>query len=371
MTAQRATAWWRPHTVGSPAPGSMLVLTYPLALFGLVILASAAHAHHGLVARQAGWMVLGLAVALVLRRVSYQRWLDGALLVYGAALGLLVMALVIGRASHGATRWLALGPIAFQPSELAKLATILALARIVGDAVAGGRPLTGRTALLAALIAGVPAVLVFVQPDLGSASVFAWILLVVLWLAGLPRRYLVALAIGVAALLPIAWALLKEYQRTRLLVFMNPNLDPMGAGYTIIQSRIAIGSGGWWGKGWMAGTQNQLNFLPERQTDFIFSVIGEEWGFIGSAVLLWLFARWLGRGWRVAAMVREMPGRLLVGGLVAWLGYHIIINVGMTMGLLPVVGIPLPLMSYGGSAVLMALIAVGIIESVRLWSPRF
>lgn len=351
---------------------SVLGTTLTLMLCGLIVLSSAAHAQGPiLVIRQCVWMLGGFGLAVALRYVSYQRWLDGAPFLYLVALGCLLIAIVVGRASHGATRWLALGPFQFQPSEFAKLATVLCLARSLGDAVGGGAPLTLHRLLLGLLIGGVPAALVFVQPDLGSATVFLWITCVMLWLAGLPSRYMAAGMLCLCVVAPLGWHVLKAYQRARLLVFLNPNLDPLGAGYTLIQSRIAIGAGGLFGNGWMAGTQNQLNFLPERHTDFIFSVVGEEWGFCGGAALIGLFGRWLAQAWEAAARVREMQGRLIIGGLAAWFGYHVVVNIGMTMGLLPVVGIPLPFISYGGSAVLMALVAVGIIESVRLWSPRF
>ena len=351
---------------------SVLGTTILLMVCGLIVLSSAAHAQGNLlVIRQLLWMVGGLAMAMALRYISYQRWLDVAPFLYIMALGCLLIALVIGRASHGATRWVALGPLQFQPSEFAKLATVLCLARVLGDAAAGGAALTPRTICSGALLGIIPAALVFVQPDLGSAVVFLWITCVMLWVAGLPLRYVVGGCLLVCLMAPLGWYLLKDYQRSRLLVFLNPDLDPMGAGYTLIQSRIAIGAGRLWGKGWMAGTQSQLSFLPERQTDFIFSVVGEEWGLCGAAALIGLFGVWLARAWQVAARVREAQGRLIIGGLVAWFGYHVVVNIGMTMGLLPVVGIPLPFISYGGSAVLMALVAVGIIESVRLWSPRF
>ena len=356
-----------------PLRSSLLLrVTVALMVCGLVVLASASHTQgSGVVLRQAAWMLLGVVGAIGIRQVSYQRWLDAAPLFYALALICLLCALAAGRLSHGATRWVALGPLSFQPAELGKLATVLCLARVLGDVVAGGAPLTGRAMLTAAVIGGVPMLLVFLQPDLGSASVFLWITLVMLWLAGLPVRYVLGGLLLAGALAPAGWHMLKDYQRARLLVFLDPHADPLGAGYTLIQSRIAIGSGGLWGKGWMAGTQNQLNFLPERHTDFIFSIVGEEWGFLGSVVLIGLFGWWLMRAWWVAGQIREAQGRLIIGGLAAWLGYHVVVNIGMTMGLLPVVGIPLPLISYGGSAVLITLMAVGIIESIHRWSPRF
>lgn len=368
------SSWWHrlKGTQGSPRPGELVVPTLALMACGLVVLASAAQAQGaGFVLRQVLWMCCGMVLALGLRMVSYQRWLDGAFLIYGIAMCSLLVVLATGRVSHGAARWLSLGPLSFQPAEIAKLATVMLLARVLGDTMGREQGLSLRRVWVALLIGAAPALLVFAQPDLGSATVIAWVTVAMLWAAGLRLRYLVGGSALMVGLAPLGWHLLKEYQRTRLLVFLNPDLDPLGAGYTTIQSRIAIGSGVLWGQGWMAGTQGRLNFLPERQTDFIFSVVGEEWGFLGGLVLLGLFALWLGRAWRLTSFVREGQGRLLVVGLVAWIGYHVVVNVGMTLGLLPVVGIPLPLISYGGSAVVMTLVAVGIIESVRLWSPRF
>ena len=339
---------------------------------GLIILRSASH-HLGwtLVVRQSCWLLVGLGACWGARLFNYQRWLDGSLPLYVGCVVLLGLSLVMGRMAHGATRWLALGPLTFQPVELAKVATVLLAARILGDRCAGGQRADWRTVVTLLGIGTIPAGLAFLQPDLGSASVFLWIILAMLWVAGVPLRFFGALVGLAALLLPIGWHVLKAYQRLRLLTFINPHADPLGAGYTTIQARIAIGSGGLLGKGWMAGTQSQLNFLPERHTDFIFAVMAEELGFVGSVVLLGLFAAWLMEAWRTTYLVRELPGRLLAAGLTALVGYHVVVNIGMTMGLLPVVGIPLPLISYGGSAILTTWIAVGLLDSVRRWGPRF
>ena len=220
------------------------------------------------------------------------------------------------------------------------------------------------------LLAGPTALLIFLQPDLGSATVFVAIWLGLVWVAGAPRRVFTWLAVGGLAALPVAWHLLKGYQRDRLLAFINPHADPLGAGYTIIQSTIAIGSGRLWGRGWLSGTQNQLSFLPERHSDFIFSVIGEEWGFLGCTVVVAAFGVLLVRAIRIALETSEPQGRLLAAGIASWVGYQAFVNMGMVMGLLPVVGVPLPLVSYGGSSMLTLWVALGLLQSIRATDLR-
>ncbi len=314
-------------------------------------------------ARQVTWAALGFFLAALVVAVDYHRWLEWAYLLYVGNLILLGLVLGWGVVRGGAQRWLELGGLTLQPSELAKLTTILTLARYLGSqkpAATSHAKVVGMTLLLVML----PILLIFLEPNLGTALVFAPIALSMLWVWGLKGR-LVGTLLGLGALLvPVGWMLLADYQRSRLLVFLNPNLDPLGAGYTVVQSRVAIGSGGLLGKGWLAGTQNQLNFLPERHTDFIFSVIGEEWGFWGTSLCLFGFAFLFYRGFLIAQQTRDSFGRLLVAGLVVGLATHTVVNTGMTMGLMPVVGLPLPLMSYGGSWLLTCLTALGMILSV-------
>jgi rod shape determining protein RodA len=213
--------------------------------------------------------------------------------------------------------------------------------------------------------------LILKEPNLGTALVFVPMALAILFIWGLHLKAM-GLLIGFgAAAVPLGLQFLADYQRSRLLVFLNPNLDPLGAGYTVVQSRVAIGSGGLFGKGWLSGTQNQLNFLPERHTDFIFSVLGEEWGFFGTSLALFLFGLLLYRGILIATQTRDPFGRLLVVGLIAILAAHLVVNTGMTMGLMPVVGLPLPFFSYGGSWTCTSLVAVGILLSVGVRRPVF
>lgn len=313
--------------------------------------------------RQLTWAALGALLAIFIVAVDYHRWLEGAYLLYGINVALLVLVLEVGTVRGGAQRWLTFGGFTVQPSEFAKITTILAVARFLGGRKESQSPripaILGSLGLLL-----VPMGLILREPNLGTAAIFFGIGLAMLLVWGVSWKAVAALLAAAAAAAPLFWMLLADYQRSRLLVFLNPNLDPLGAGYTVIQSRIAVGSGGLWGKGWFAGTQNQLNFLPERHTDFIFSVIGEEWGILGTTLTLALFALLFHRGFLLAAQTRDPYGRLLVVGLVAMLALHTIVNTGMTLGLMPVVGLPLPLLSYGGSWLFTCLVALGIILSV-------
>ena len=336
-----------------------------LALAGisaLTMISAAATLNPALAVRHGAWIVLGVAASFALAQLEYRRWSDVAGIAYAVALGSLAIVLAAGAVRLGATRWLSLFGVSLQPSEPMKLAVIWLLARhLSGQPAPLPLPVLG-TSLL---IAGLPGILIFLQPDLGSATIFFAIWLGMVWAAGISRRHLLLLAAGLAAVLPAGWFLLKDYQRDRLMVFLNPHVDPLGAGYTIIQSVIAIGSGQLWGRGWLAGTQNQLNFLPERHSDFIFSVIGEEWGFVGCLVVIVLFAGLLARIIWLAQSASDPQGRLIAVGVFSWLAYQACVNMGMVMGVLPVVGVPLPLVSYGGTAMLSIWLALGFLQSVR------
>jgi len=320
--------------------------------------------------RQLSWALMGGFLAILLVIVDYHRWLEWAYFLYGLNMLLLLLVLEIGVVRGGAQRWLHLAGFTIQPSEFAKVTTILALARYLGsrrEMVKQG----WKAIVLAGFFAVLPMALILREPNLGTASVFLPVFFAMLLVWGIRLKILgILLGVGAAAV-PLGWLRLADYQRSRLLVFLNPNMDPLGAGYTVVQSKIAIGSGGLWGKGWLAGTQNQLNFLPERHTDFIFSVVGEEWGFLGTSFCLGLFAFLLYRGILIATQTRDPFGRLLVVGLVTLLATHVVVNIGMTMGLMPVVGLPLPFLSYGGSWLLTCLVAVGMILSVGVRRPVF
>ena len=341
----------------------LFAMALGLSLVSLVAMRSAsASLNPALLTKQAVWVGIGLCVSVLVSMVPYTRWIDVSLVVYVGALLLLALVEMAGTVKLGAARWITLFGLSIQPSEMAKFAT----ACCVAQSLAGQpTPLPLRALIRSAALAGIPTLLIFLQPDLGTSSILMAIWFGTVWSAGISTKHLTAIGLVIVGLVPVAWGLLKEYQRARLLVFINPHADPLGAGYTIIQSKIAIGSGQLLGRGWMAGTQNQLNFLPERHSDFLYSVIGEEWGLFGSVVTILLFAGLLWRACHVAASTPEPQGQLLAMALVSWMLYQAVVNMGMVMGLLPVVGVPLPFLSYGGSAMVMNWVAIGLLQGIH------
>ncbi len=348
----------------------------PMLIFilGLLSIYSASFKAHEtilqtLALKQTMWMGVGVLLVFLIIRKDYFRLLDWAWPVYVFSLGLLLFVFVMP-ARLGAHRWISIGGgFNIQPSEIAKLAVILMLARFF----ANNRPEFISKARLAQafLIVLVPFALILKEPDLGSGLILIPVFLAMLYLWGYPpKKILLFIGLGVLAA-PALALFLKDYQRSRILVFMNPNLDPLGAGYTIIQSKIAIGSGGILGKGLLSGTQNRLQFLPEKHTDFIFGVIGEEGGFIASALLLLLFWLIVRRGYQIAGQTPERFGSALACGITTMIALQTIINLGMTMGLLPVVGVPLPLVSYGGTSVIVTMVCIAILMNIKIHRPLF
>jgi rod shape determining protein RodA len=340
-----------------------------LSALGLGVLWSASHgpdgAASGYALRQLRWMGLGVVVMIAVAAVDYHHLETYAKPIYFAHLALLVLVLVLGTHSMGAQRWLVLGPLRLQPSELVKVATAIIIAQVLANNAA--RPPYGlRQLAVPALWAGIPVVLILLQPDLGTAVLVAGVAAAVVLFQGVRRKVLLWCGATLVAAAPVAWGVLREYQRQRILTFLAPERDPLGAGYHIIQSKIAVGSGQLLGKGYLQGTQVQLQFLPERHTDFIFSVLAEEWGLLGAATVLGLYALLILWGLDIAAKARDGFGRLLAVAVTSILLFHVVINVGMVTGLLPVVGIPLPLFSYGGSSVITTYAVVGILLSVRM-----
>lgn len=313
-------------------------------------------------------VAVGLVAMVGLANLPYRSLGEARKALYGASLALLALTDLVGRTALGAQRWLSVGPVSLQPSELAKLSLVVTLAW----SLSRRKEPPKRWAELAPYLLQTTAfvVLVFLQPDLGSALSFLAILLGMLWAAGVRRGQLVGLVVAGLLAVPLAWPLLKPYQRTRLLVFLDPDLDPLGAGYNLIQSKIAIGSGGLWGKGLFAGTQNTLQFLPMQHTDFVFAVIGEELGFVGAVGVLALFWLWMMRVLQVARSARDRFGALMCVGVASAVAFHVLVNVGMTVGLAPATGIPLPFVSYGGTALVTQLAGVGVVLSVAARRPK-
>jgi len=315
------------------------------------------------------WFGLGTVIFLAVALVDYRVICQWATVWYVLATLLLLLVLVIGVKIYGARRWLGFGGLGIQPAELAKLAVIVGLAYYLFHRTPEQRRHWLTVAGTMVLIA-VPFVLILVEPDLGSAMTLAPVALGMLFVAGVRVKHLVVLvALGIC-LSPLAWMSLKKYQRERLTVFLHPNRDPLGAGWNLNQSLIAVGSGGVTGKGYLQGTQNLLGYLPRTVTpnDFLFSVIAEEKGFVGSLCVVGLFAVVLLRGLRIAACARDRLGMLLATGVVVMLFFHVFVNIGMTIGLMPVTGVPLPLLSYGGSFVLVTMTALGLLQNV--WIHR-
>ncbi len=334
-----------------------------LAGLGLLFIHSASHYETGQFAlKQLFWVGVGLTFFIGAALLGYRTFLGVSNLFYVLTIGFLIWVLMFGETNLGAQRWLRLGPLVFQPSEFAKLATVLALANFLGSHYQWEKE--GRTVLLALGMALLPFILIVKQPDLGTALLFLPMAVMMLFLWGIRYRYIIGSLVMVAVATPFMWQFLKEYQKKRILVFLDPQLDPLGAGYTALQSRIAIGSGGLFGKGYLQGTQSQLDFVPEHHTDFILCVIGEEWGFAGVLLLLVLYGMLFKACFRVIDHTTDMKAKLLVAGLLSLMFTQVFINVGMSFGLMPITGLTLPLISYGGSSFMATSIALGLIVSV-------
>ena len=343
----------------------VLVVTL-VALVGYGMLYSAGGGSHAPWAWRHGVRFgIGLSILVMVALIDIRFWFRCAYLVYGAALLGLIAVELAGQISMGAQRWLDLGFIQLQPSEVMKIALVLALARYFHSAYLEdvARP---AHLLTPALLALLPATLVLKQPDLGTATMLLAGGGAMFFLAGV-RWWKFALVLGTGLVtLPIAWQQLHEYQRQRVMTFLEAERDPLGTGYHIIQSKIALGSGGLWGKGFLKGTQSQLSFLPEKQTDFVFTMLAEEAGLIGAAGLLFLFLVLIGYGLLFAIRARSHFGRLLAAGITATVCLYVVINVAMVTGLIPVVGVPLPLISYGGTAMVTVLIGFGLMLGVDI-----
>jgi rod shape determining protein RodA len=315
--------------------------------------------------RQMIRFVFAFAIFLTVACVDLRVWMGLAYPAYWVSLGLLVAVEVAGRVGLGAQRWIEFGPLALQPSELMKISLILALARYLHGLQPGdvSRPVK---LVLPILMIAAPVVLVLLQPNLGTATILALCGASLLFLSGLSWYWIGSAAAAVAVAVPVAWNFLHDYQKARVLTFLHPDQDALGAGWNITQAKIALGSGGLMGKGLLAGTQSRLNFLPEKETDFIFTIIGEEFGFFGTMALLILFAMIIYHGIQIAMASRSQFGRLLAMGITLNFFFYIMINGLMVMGLIPVVGIPMPLVSYGGTAMMTVMFGFGLLMSVRV-----
>jgi rod shape determining protein RodA len=348
----------------------IFVMGLAIALIGIVNLISASPERGALLPdtawRQLVWMGLGLVLLLTTLLLDYRTLERVAVPFYVGVIALLVAVLFIGRIVNGSQRWIDLGPMNLQPSELAKLALIVLFARILARRSASA-PVGLLDLVAPALIVALPAALVVKQPDLGTALVLCVVSASFLAVTRVRVGSLVLIATAGIAAVTIAWLFfLHDYQKERVFTFLNPERDPLGAAYHAIQSQIAVGSGGLFGKGFLHGSQSQLDFLPEEQTDFVFSVLSEEWGFVGTATVLLLYLGILIRGLMIAHSSKDLFGAYLAVGIVALFFWAGAINVGMVIGVLPVVGVPLPMLSYGGSALLTCMVALGLLMNVSM-----
>ncbi|MEQ6917181.1 rod shape-determining protein RodA [Halomonas aquatica] len=356
--SRRRSLWERIH-IDPWLLGMLLVLM----LAGLVVLFSASGQQLSVVIAQGIRFGVALAVMMGLAQLSPTTLLRWTPLVYLAGLAMLVAVELIGDMGMGAQRWLVIpGVIRFQPSELMKLAMPMMVAAWLSRQVL---PPRFRDLFVCAVIIGLPVALIARQPDLGTSLLVATAGVLVVVLAGLSWRFILFCGVLAAAALPLLWMNLHDYQRQRVLTFLDPESDPLGAGWNIIQSTTAIGSGGFWGKGWLEGTQSQLEFLPERHTDFIVAVLGEEFGLVGMLAFLLIYLLIVGRGLWLAGAAQETFGRLVAGSIILTFFIYVFVNVGMVSGILPVVGVPLPLVSYGGTSSVTLMAGFGILMAVN------
>ena len=319
--------------------------------------------------RQVAWVAIGLVVMLVVALFDYRFLTRYAYHFYAMTILFLVVVLFLGREVHGAQRWFRFFGVGIQPSEVAKIAALFVLGRYLDQVREQIREV--RYVIGAVILAGIPAGLIVLQPDLGTSLVLVVLTCAMLLAANARRRHLGLMGAAGLAVSPLMWAFLKDYQKARLLSFMNPNLDPLGASYQVIQSKIAIGAGGLTGTGFLAGTQSKLNFLPEQHTDFIFSVFAEQWGLAGSVILVSLYMGLLLQALKTAESARDFIGSMLAVGVVTIIAFQVLVNLLMTVGLMPVTGIPLPLMSYGGSNLLTIMAFIGLLLSIKRRSRIF
>ena len=346
----------------------LLALLLILSAIGVVLLYSASGSNNDLMIRQAVRLLMAFVLLVVVANIPIRLLKKISIVAYLFGIALLLAVMFFGEIGKGAQRWLDLGFIRFQPSEILTLAVPMVVAAFLSNRLL---PVGWKDLLISVVLVMIPVLLIARQPDLGTAILVGSAGFFVLFLAGVRWRIMIILGVLLSLMAPLLWKIaLHDYQRARILTLLNPESDPLGSGYHIIQSKIAIGSGGVYGKGWLNGTQSQLDFIPERSTDFIFSVFGEEFGFFGSVLLLCLYVLIIYRGLYIAASSSDNFGRLLAGALSLTFFVYLFVNTGMVTGMLPVVGVPLPLISYGGTSMVTLMMGFGLIMAIRS-SKRF
>jgi len=345
----------------------LLITALLISILSLIVILSASHTlktgSYQKVMIQLFAILAGLVMIIIINLFDYNMFQKFSTVIYIVNILLLLSVLVIGKTSNGAQSWIHIGPVFIQPSEFSKIALILTLGQKFNNM---GEIRCFKELIDPLIHVAIPFIIVMLQPDLGTALVFLAIFLGMLFISGVRPKIFVSLIMSGLILLPFAYKILKPYQRNRLLSFVNPKLDPLGSGYHVTQSKIAVGSGMFWGKGLFNGSQTQLYYLPEAWTDFIFSVIGEELGFIGASFLLILYAILLYKSWKIAVMAKDRFGYLVATGIISMLAFHILENIGMAIGIMPVTGIPLPFMSYGGSSMLANMIGLGLLLNIGM-----
>ena len=350
----------------------LLITVILAALYGIIAIYSATRSFdtNTNVIIQSVSMCIGIIVMVILTIFDYEQYELFLKPVGAVSIGLLLLVLIIGKSGDwGAQSWIRIGPIGIQPSEIAKIGFILTFSYHLNKV--GEKINEPKNLLFLIIHLAVPVTLIMLQPDAGSAMVFIFIFIVMMFVAGVSLKYLLtATAAGIISLPLIYMFLLSDYQKHRIQVFLNPDLDKLGSGYNVIQSKIAVGSGGFFGKGFLQGTQNQLGFLPTKHTDFIFSVISEELGFIGASIVILLLFTIIFRCLKTASSSNTLFGKYICTGVAAMLIFHTVENIGMCIGLLPVTGIPLPFFSYGGSSLITNFIAIGLVLSVSYHNVR-
>ena len=315
--------------------------------------------------KQLSWILVGLFFLLIIININYVTIIRYGYYLHAIALFLVVLVLFIGKTKLGSQRWLVLGPISIQPSELVKITFLLALSKFYAENIST-RPYSLLDLFAPSLLLAITFLPVYVQPDLGTAGIIFLIFISFLFFLNLNKKIFFPFFGLCLAALPAIWFLLKDYQKKRILVFLDPDLDPLHAGYQLIQSKIAVGSGGFFGKGFKMGTQSQLRFLPEQHTDFVFSVWSEEWGLIGCCVLVFLYFLFFYRGMRISYNCKNFYGSYFAASITIFFFMQFLINIGMTIGMFPVVGVTLPFFSYGGSSIISCMAGLGILLSISM-----
>jgi rod shape determining protein RodA len=351
-------------------PWPIILLIILIALSGIVMLYSAANGNmHPWASKQAIRLLIGLTMMIIVSMVELRHWILSAYSFYIITLIMLVLVELLGFVGMGAQRWIDLYFFNFQPSELMRIALLLALSRYFYDL--DFRQLKdGRFLILPVCMVIIPVFLVCRQPDLGTAMLLLFGACSIFFISGVHWGYFLGASVSLLAMIPIFWNFLHDYQKNRILNFLTPERDPANTGYHVIQSKIALGSSGFWGKGFLQGSQSHLNFLPEKQTDFIFTMFSEEFGFFGSFLLISFYAVWLFYAWDVSVSCKNRFGKILSMGLTTSFFVYVFVNIAMVTGLLPVVGIPLPFFSYGGTSLLTLLFSQGIIFSIYLHNRK-